>query len=221
MKIVDRQTFLAMPAGTVFAKYRPCIFEHPQIKGDTLLPNDFLYYELFDGWFANNSTTDDYVATLDAIQLGQDSPPMNIDSVERDGLHDDDQLFAIYEAEDVAEIIKRLQAAIELTKNRGTQTPKAQIFTERAPIKATSKFQPIQYYQSTPTDEAGERRMPESLPFESLTLTGDNAPRADDGSAVKRLIGDLEYFGKVVLTLDETAGNWARYYVRRAGPLER
>lgn len=35
MRIVDRKTFLAMPIGTVFSKYEPCVFGNLCIKGET------------------------------------------------------------------------------------------------------------------------------------------------------------------------------------------
>lgn len=47
MRIVNRQQFLAMPAGTVYAKYEPCSFEDLCIKGDSL-PNDWFYQQIVD-----------------------------------------------------------------------------------------------------------------------------------------------------------------------------
>ena len=35
MRIVDRETFLALPAGTVFCKFEPDIFGNLEIKGDS------------------------------------------------------------------------------------------------------------------------------------------------------------------------------------------
>jgi hypothetical protein len=46
MKLYNRQEFLALPAGVVFAKYEPCCFGAFQIKGDsTSYSNDFNYQE--------------------------------------------------------------------------------------------------------------------------------------------------------------------------------
>lgn len=36
MRIVNRQTFLALPAGTVYAKYAPCWLESLHIKGESI-----------------------------------------------------------------------------------------------------------------------------------------------------------------------------------------
>jgi len=45
MRIVDLKEFRALPPGTVFMKYEPCVFERLSVKGKTL-EADFLYADL-------------------------------------------------------------------------------------------------------------------------------------------------------------------------------
>lgn len=104
MKIVNRKEFLSLPAGTLFAKYAPCCFESINIKGETLTSNDFLSSELFtfpmfDVWFENGDSVD-----------------IETDFLCRDGLFDDEQLFAVFENSDIEKLIAKLK---ELKNGRG------------------------------------------------------------------------------------------------------
>lgn len=117
MRIVDRPTFLELPAGTLFATYEPCIFGDLQIKSDTCRrPDgsaiDFYTQEISGGWFEGTKDSFDWIDTLDKIQAGEPSPPMDYDIESRDGLFDQDQLFAVWEADDVRNLIARLSRAL-------------------------------------------------------------------------------------------------------------
>lgn len=110
MRIVDRKTFLAMPANTLFAKYEPCSFDALEIKGDSL-PNDFLAQEIAGAIDCKNS--DEFVNFLEsAEQDGNINIPMNFNAQYRDGCFDDDQLFAVFEEKDVKALIERLQKCL-------------------------------------------------------------------------------------------------------------
>lgn len=109
MRIVDRKTFLAMPAGTVFAKYAPCYFEALAIKGDTW-GDDFLVQWIADAIECTGSS--DFDARLFHAQEFGDSLPMDLNSAGRDGCFDMDQLFAVFESADVVGLIVRLQEAL-------------------------------------------------------------------------------------------------------------
>lgn len=115
MRIVNRQTFLAMSPGTIFAKYRPCVFEELLIKGETLRSgNDFLYQPLVGAIDAHSSEV--FEDKLHAAELaGADGPEvaMDFDVESRDGLYDADQLFAVWSREDVEGLIERLRRATE------------------------------------------------------------------------------------------------------------
>ena len=109
MRIVDRETFLAMPEGTVFAKYQPSVFEHLSIKGETI-GNDFYYQQIVDAVEAPNS--DRWAALLDESQVSGRELEMDFETQGRDGCFDDDQLFAVFSKQDVAQLIDRLKRCL-------------------------------------------------------------------------------------------------------------
>lgn len=109
MRIVNREEFLAMPAGTVFAKYKPCIFDDLEIKGGSLT-NDFYAQELsVPIKAASDHEFSDilYRAEADGCEV-----ELDFYNEYRDGLYDKDQLFAVYSKEDVQQLIKRLTDTI-------------------------------------------------------------------------------------------------------------
>lgn len=105
MRIVKRAEFLALPPGTVFMKFKPCIFDDMCIKGRSL-ENDFYYFplmycvkaegssDLFDKLFKASS---DSTVSLETDFFQRD----------RDGMFDD-QLFAVFERRDVEGLIEIL-----------------------------------------------------------------------------------------------------------------
>lgn len=120
MRIVDRLAFLSLPAGTVYAKYEPCFFEEVSIKGDTCCglkgePIDWFYQSLNSPNFEGAHDSGAWMERLDAIQTGM--PSGALEEVEsRDGLFDQDQLFAIWEPDDVQfliGILTRASVAVE------------------------------------------------------------------------------------------------------------
>lgn len=112
MRIVDRQTFLAMPAGTVFAKYRACVFGDLMIKGEASAGPDFYCQQIVDSIDALDSHG--FVETLTRAERDGASGPeiaMNFNYEGRDGLFDKGQLFAVWSREDVEGLIERLVRA--------------------------------------------------------------------------------------------------------------
>ncbi len=115
MRIVDRQTFLAMPAGTVYAKYEPCCFEELSIKGDTIndlsgRAIDFLSQQIVDAVQCRGS--DEFFSILDAAQNEGKTVTFDFNCEGRDGCFDYEQLFSVWDAIDVAALIARLQATL-------------------------------------------------------------------------------------------------------------
>lgn len=106
MKIVDRKTFLSLPAETLFSKYEPCVFGDLCIKGDTLGSNDFAYQQIADAIACNDSG--EFADKLLAAERTGGSVALDLDCQGRDGLFDDDQLFVVWEPADVAALIARL-----------------------------------------------------------------------------------------------------------------
>jgi hypothetical protein len=106
MKIVNREAFLAMPPGTLFAKFDPHAFGEVQIKADTC-GNDFVCNSLIPG-FEGCIESGDYFSVLDRMMDGEGSPPLEYDSYGRDGQFDRDQLFAVFEPRDVKALMDHL-----------------------------------------------------------------------------------------------------------------
>jgi len=107
MRIVDRKTFLALPGEVLFSKYEPCTFGPLTIRGEVWGHcNDFLTQSIADAVECNRSS--DFACTLDDAQESGGSFAIDLDCMGRDGMFDDDQLFAIWEPADVAALIERL-----------------------------------------------------------------------------------------------------------------
>lgn len=110
MKIVNRETFLAMPPGTVFAKYTPHLFEGLEIKAQSLT-NDYCYQQIVGALDAGNCG--DWADMLEESADTGASIPMDFDCLSRDGCFEPYQLFAVFEPTDVAQLIDRLQQALK------------------------------------------------------------------------------------------------------------
>lgn len=114
MRIVDRKTFLAMPVGTVFAKYDPSIIREPMVKCDSVAVRgelvDFRYVSLTDEVDCSGSFERDGIMDLAEIEGTPFALHFNTES--RDALFDADQLFAVWGRDDVRGLVARLQAAL-------------------------------------------------------------------------------------------------------------
>lgn len=115
MKIINRREFLAMPSGTVFAKYDPSIIQEPMVKFDTIESRgeviDFYYASLTDEVDCSGSFERDGIMDLAVIE---GTPfALHFNTRCRDGLYDADQLFAVWERDDVTGLIARLQSALD------------------------------------------------------------------------------------------------------------
>jgi hypothetical protein len=102
MKIVDYSTFMALPNGTVYCKYRNGQFEDICVKVETIKDHDFTYISTID-----NLTLD----KLTSIQNG-DERYLDLTSCGRDGCFDKTQQFAIFHKWDVSGIILLLEQSI-------------------------------------------------------------------------------------------------------------
>lgn len=111
MKIVDRKAFLALPAGTVFAKYQPHVFGAWEIKEGTM-GEDYVVQDLFPFFAVEGDSWEEQWKVLESIKKGAPSPPMDFDCAGRDGLFDRDQLFGVLERADLEALIARLQLAL-------------------------------------------------------------------------------------------------------------
>lgn len=117
MKIISRATFLAMPAGTLFSKYEPCVFGELMIKADTIVMagsasgGDFRYTSVADA--INSYSSSDFSDMLFDAEGNGNSVAMDFEIQSRDAEFEPDQLFAVWERADVAGLIVRLQQALK------------------------------------------------------------------------------------------------------------
>src|ERR1044072_5446803 len=123
MKIVDRQTFLALPPGTLYAKWgkpgrRDAMYDHGlTIKGATYRDLegqaiDWAYYDLIP-WPADCSDSDALMDRYFAMQdEGVESGALDFDGGSRDGYFDEDQLFLVFNPVDCEGLIDRLRRAV-------------------------------------------------------------------------------------------------------------
>ena len=112
MKIINRQQFLEITVGTVYAKYEPCIFGDLLIKCKSEgMENDWFYTEIADAIYCNDSI--EMFEKLESSRIKGVSLPMDFDIMTRDGCFDKDQLFAVFEVADVVALIYRLGKALE------------------------------------------------------------------------------------------------------------
>jgi len=114
MRIVDLDTFRALPNGTLFMKYEPCCFGNLGVKVETL-NGDFLFESITDGIDASGS--DEMFDKLFAAEKDSTlSLKMDFNATDRDGLFEADQLFAVYEKEDVVGLIDKLNECLAAYK---------------------------------------------------------------------------------------------------------
>jgi len=113
MRIVDRATFLTLPAGTLYAKVSAdpvdCNFGELLIKGDSL-SNDWYAQELV-GWFTECDDSGDWSEAWDHMRAGGECI-VELNCSARDGLFDADQLFAVFSRTDHIKLIQRLITAL-------------------------------------------------------------------------------------------------------------
>lgn len=110
MKILNRKQFLALENDVLYSKYEPCIFQNPCIKHQSLNSNDFVYQSLVDA--IDSSSSDDWANKLFNAEQESISLNMNFDCAGRDGCFDDNQLFAVWEKEDVLALIEKLKTLL-------------------------------------------------------------------------------------------------------------
>lgn len=105
MRIVNRETFLSMPEGTIYAKWgdgeRTCkneeahFYSEVAVKGRSL-GNDWIEQPLF-AWPENSHNDTECSIEWDAALAGGETSDMCIgDAGSRDALFDKKQLFAVF-----------------------------------------------------------------------------------------------------------------------------
>lgn len=109
MYIVNLEKFRALPEGTIFCKYRPCVFGDLCVKGDTW-EYDFIYTPLVASLECKG--TDEMFDILDRAEKTGSNFSLDVDSYQRDGYFEENQLYAIYEKDDISQLIDKLKKSI-------------------------------------------------------------------------------------------------------------
>ena len=113
MKILTRKQFMKEPEGTLFSYYKPCYFEGLHAK-DTGYEKDNPDFSMSDFIGAVKSdSSNDLFEKCDRMELGE-SFPVDFEFSGREGLFDEELLYAVYDKEDVRKLIARLQAMLTL-----------------------------------------------------------------------------------------------------------
>lgn len=111
MKIVNLDTFLAMPKGTVFQKYEPHTFGQIQMFGERMGTRDFLSNESLEMPIGGEGIDMELEAVDRMVATGA-SHPVQLDDFARDGLFKEDQLFAVWEDEELKGLISLLREGL-------------------------------------------------------------------------------------------------------------
>lgn len=113
MKLVNRDTFLRLPIGTIYSKYEPCIACAPQLKDETILNSeetsgiDWFYQDLVEPNLMENMI--DLISSTGRADLD--------DAGQRDGCFDEDEYYLIWQPKDLQQLIAKLQAAIPIAED--------------------------------------------------------------------------------------------------------
>ena len=106
MKIINLTEFLKMPIGTIYSKYEPCYFSGLMVKDKNSGEIDFYYNDLI-GNVDNENTGDFFDKCTEAEKSGK-SLKLDFDIIGRDASYNKNQLFAVYEKEDIEGLVKTL-----------------------------------------------------------------------------------------------------------------
>jgi hypothetical protein len=115
MRILNRTQFLALEGEVLFSKYAPCYMADLEIKLCNSGTNDFCTQQIADAIECTGS--DDFGDKLVDAQENGTQLKLDFDCGGRDGCFDADQLFAVWEPEDVRQLITRLQEILPRTES--------------------------------------------------------------------------------------------------------
>jgi hypothetical protein len=114
MRIVNLEQFLAMPPGTLFAKYAPQMFGELCVKGESIpAASDFAYRPLWE--VEAGSSNELYIAIRDGEERGSDVE-ITVDCEQRDGLFVYDQLYAVFSDDEARRIAGALPRWIPVSE---------------------------------------------------------------------------------------------------------
>ena len=109
MKIVNRKTFLQLPIGTLFSEYEPCVFYGLFVKTGHC-SEDYFEKELIGNVKCNSSG--EFAESLEHARLDSSSVDLDFEIDGRNGAFKMDQLYAVYEKQDIKQLIDKLVSII-------------------------------------------------------------------------------------------------------------
>jgi hypothetical protein len=109
MRVVDRKTFLALPAGTIYCKGVPWAFDGICIKDDSLA-NDWVYLD--PAWPSAHDSGEAIDLLEKSLEAGSSFPCES--DFGRDGCFNDDAVFLIFETDDLFTLKNHIETAIDI-----------------------------------------------------------------------------------------------------------
>lgn len=111
MKILNREEFFKLPQGVLYSEYEPDdLFYNMFIKGEQL-KSDYVEMSIIGNIEANSS--DERYETIDSAKENKNSIKLDFEKYGRNGMYDEEQLYALYEKQDLEDLIKCLQKSLE------------------------------------------------------------------------------------------------------------
>lgn len=108
MRIVDYDTFVKLPIGTLYCETEPCVFGEIKIKDETINDEKDWFLQSFQNNIEyENGLNESYNKLLEGKEVDLD-----FDTTERDGMFDYDRKFAIYSQKDIQDMINKLQSIL-------------------------------------------------------------------------------------------------------------
>lgn len=111
MKIVDLQAFIQMPGGTVFQKVEPQAAGALEVL-ELGLKADFVASPISQPEFEGANSMEGISDKWDEMEAGGSAPLAYGHASARDGLFENQQLFAVYERQDLERLIAYLSAQL-------------------------------------------------------------------------------------------------------------
>lgn len=105
MRIVNKSVFYQLPAGTIFSEYKPVVFNGK--------PVDYVEMSLIGNVDAKSS--DDFTDILEEARTTGSSFDLDFDFFGRNGMYEEEQLYAVYESRDLAGLISALENCLKNT----------------------------------------------------------------------------------------------------------
>ena len=108
MKVLNRQDFMKMPEGTIFAKGKRWYFEQLSFKAGTM-SDDFVCLDLCN---VDNDSFEQLIDRLEEMLSKGTSYPFDNTGFSRDGCFDEDDLFLVFEKDDLLILRSRIDEAL-------------------------------------------------------------------------------------------------------------